>query len=106
MKTFIEFLKNKLNESLFADDIKDIDKNIKIISDFLINKKYTYDDKTNFYIMPKGLSGRKLKIEKDSDKDNFSITIFNNFDNSYVAEFYNLKDKTNDEIFNFIKEYE
>ena len=32
MKTFIEFLKNKLNESLFADDIKDIDKNIKIIS--------------------------------------------------------------------------
>jgi signal-transduction protein with cAMP-binding, CBS, and nucleotidyltransferase domain len=82
--------------------LKDLVNKIQTLKD----KKYTYDDKTNFYIMPKGLSGRKLKIEKDSDKDNFSITIVNNFDNSYVAEFYNLKDKTNDEIFDFIKEYE
>lgn len=83
--------------------LENVDNKIQELSNALYNEGYSKERRFNgHYIKPQ--SSRKLEIKHDDE--NLSIIVLNSFDDSFVAEFGNLKDKKISEILLLIKEIE
>lgn len=85
--------------------LENIDDKIQMLSDALYKDNYSKERRMNGYYN-KASSSRKISIIKYANESNFLVKVINASDNSFVAEFGNLKSKNISEIMSLIKEYE